>query len=45
VRINLKSGSEEIVTRLDVLVMKHVTEKNVARWNRNVARWCAGCEK
>ena len=25
--------------------VKQVTGKIVPRWDRNVARWCAGCEK
>ena len=52
VRVNLKSGSGEIVARLqdnvarlDVSVLKQVTGKIVAQWDRNVARWCAGGEK
>ena len=51
-RVNSKSGSAGIVARLkgnvarlDVSVMKQVTRKNVARWDSNVARWCARGEK
>jgi len=52
VRVNLKSGSTEIVPRWRSNVprwlknfVRQITRKIVPRWDRNVTRWCAGCGK
>ena len=44
-RVNLKSGSAEIVPRWLKNFVKQVTGKIVPQWNRNVTLWCAGSEK